>query len=86
MQAQIERAEALAERCDLLKKRGVSNPGGRFLMPAILCLSEPREGIVNGVPIVAVSRLISFLYGASPIDENLRSIPVNSKTGQLTLV
>jgi Holliday junction resolvase-like predicted endonuclease len=86
VQAQVERAEALAEQCDLLKKRGVSEPGSRFLMPAILCLSEPHEGIVDGVPIVAVSRLISFLYGVSPLDENLRSIPVNSRTGQSTLV
>jgi Holliday junction resolvase-like predicted endonuclease len=85
-QAQVERAEALAERCDLLKKRGVSNPESRFLMPTILCLSEPREGIVDGVPIVAVSKLISFLYGVSPVDENLRSIPVNPQTGQSTLM
>jgi Holliday junction resolvase-like predicted endonuclease len=85
-QAQVERAEALAERYDLLKRRGVSNPENRFLMPTILCLSEPREGIVDGVPIVVISKLISFLYGVSPIDGNLRSIPVNPQTGQSTLM
>jgi Holliday junction resolvase-like predicted endonuclease len=85
-QAQIERAEALAERCDLLKKRGVSNPENRALMPTILCLSEPREGIVDGVPIVAVSKLISFLYGVSPVDENLKSVPVSPQTEQSTLM
>ncbi len=85
-QAQVERAEALAERYDLLGKCGVSNPENRFLMPTILCLSEPHERIVDGVPIVAVSKLISFLCGVSPIDENLKSIPVNPQTGQSTLM
>jgi len=85
-QAQVERAEALADRSDLLKRRGVSNPENRYLMPTILCLNEPREGIVDGVPIVAISKLISFLYGVSPIDENLRSIPVNPSAGQSTLM
>jgi len=85
-QAQVERAKALAERIDLLKRRGVSNCENRFLMPTILCLSEPRERVVDGVPIVAVSKLISFLYGVSPMDENLRSIPVNPQAGQSTLM
>ena len=84
-QAQVERAKALAERYDLLTRRGVTNPENRFLLPTILCLSEPLEEIVDGVPIVAVSKLISFLYGVSPFDENLRSIPVNPQTGQSTL-
>ncbi len=42
-QAQVERAEALAERYDLLKKLGVSNPENRLLMPTILSLCEPRR-------------------------------------------
>ena len=85
-QAQVERTEALAERSDLLKGRGVRYPENRFLMPTILCLSEPREGIVDRVPIVAVSKLISFLYGVSPVDESLKRIPVNPQTGQSTLI
>ena len=85
-QAQVERTKALAERHDLLERRGIRNCEGRFLMPTILCLTEPGEGIVDGVPIVAVSKLISFLYGVSPMDENLRSIPVTPQAEQTTLI
>jgi Holliday junction resolvase-like predicted endonuclease len=85
-QAQCERAEALAERFDMLKKHGVSNTEKRYLMPVILCLSDPREGIVDGVPVVAVSKLISFLYGVSPVDERLRRIAVRPQTGQALLI
>jgi Holliday junction resolvase-like predicted endonuclease len=85
-QAQVERSEALADRFDVLKKRGVSNAEKRSLMPVVLCLSAPCEGILDGVPIVAVSKLISFLYGVSPIDENFRRIPVRPWTGQSMLM
>ncbi len=84
--AQAERSQALAERLDILKRHGVSNAEKRSLMPMILCLGDPREPIVNGVPIVAVSRLISFLYGVSPIDEKLRRIPVKVETAQSVLM
>lgn len=84
-QAQAERAEALAERFDVLKRHGVSNAERRYLMPVIFCLGNPREGIVDGVPVVAVSKLISFLYGVSPVDERLRRIPVKPQTGQSLL-
>jgi Holliday junction resolvase-like predicted endonuclease len=84
--AQAERSQALAERLDTLKKHGVSNAEKHSLMPMILCLVDPRESIVNGVPIVAVSKLISFLYGVSPIDEKLRRIPVKVETGQSLLM
>jgi len=84
--AQAERSQALAERLDTLKKHGVCNPEKRSLMPMILCLGDPRESIVNGVPIVAVSKLVSFLYGVSPIDEKLRRIPVKVEAGQSLLM
>lgn len=84
--AQCERAEALAERVEILKKCGVGDVERRSLMPVILCLGEPRDGIVDGVPVVAVSKLISFLYGVSPIDERLRRIPVKFQIGQSFLV
>jgi DNA-binding Lrp family transcriptional regulator len=85
-QAQAERAEALAERLDILKKHAVGNAESRYLMPVVFCLGNPREGVVNGVPVVAVSKLISFVYGVSPVDENLRRIPVKPGTGQSLLI
>jgi Holliday junction resolvase-like predicted endonuclease len=83
--AQSERAEALAGRIELLQRHGIRAAEGRHLMPVILCMVEPRDTIVDGVPIVAVSKLISFLYGISPIDEELRKIPVKSEESQTFL-
>jgi Holliday junction resolvase-like predicted endonuclease len=83
--AQTARVEALAERLDILKKHVISSVEKRKLLPVVLCLGSPREAIVEGVPIVAVSKLISFLYGLSPIDERLRWVPVRPQSGQSIL-
>lgn len=83
--AQAERTGALAERPDLLKKRGVGDVEKRQIMPVIFCLGDPRQSIIDGIPVVAVSKLISFLYGVSPVDEKLRMIPVNAQIEQSTL-
>ena len=85
VQAQAERAEALAERPDLLKKRGVDNAEKRKIIPTIFCLADAREPIIDGVPVVAVSKLISFLYGVSPVDEKVRIISVKAQINQSTL-
>jgi Holliday junction resolvase-like predicted endonuclease len=85
-QAQIERAEALAKRFDLLNKFGVSRAESRYIVPVLLCLGIPRQRIVDGVPVVGVSELISFLYGISPIDETLRRIPIKLRSAQLLLL
>ena len=85
VQAQAGRAEALAERPDLLKRLGVDNAEERKIMPAIFCLAEAREPIIDGVPVVAVSKLISFLYGVSPVDEKVRMISVKAQINQSTL-
>jgi DNA-binding transcriptional regulator YhcF (GntR family) len=84
--AQTERAQVLAERLELLKKHIPINVEKRRLLPVILCLGCPREAIVEGVPIVAVSKLISFLYGLSPIDERLKWVPVRPQSGQSILL
>jgi Holliday junction resolvase-like predicted endonuclease len=84
--AQSERAEALAGRAEILRQHGVDKAEKRFLMPVILCLGESRVGIVDGIPVVPISKLISFLYGMSPIDEGLRRIPVRLQRGQSLLV
>lgn len=86
VQAQSERASALAERPDLLKRRGVDNVEKRWIMPAIFCLGDAREPIIDGVPVVAVSKLISFLYGVSPVDERIRMIPIKAQINQSTLL
>jgi Holliday junction resolvase-like predicted endonuclease len=82
---QLERVESLAERAELLRKHGVTKLEKRYIIPVILCLADSRHGVVDGIPVVAISRLISFLYGVSPIDEGLRRIPVRMSEGQLPL-
>jgi Holliday junction resolvase-like predicted endonuclease len=76
--AQIERTIALSERPDLLIRRGFVNPVKRKILPVVISLSDPRERIVEGVPVVAVSKLLSFLYGISPVDERFRMIAVRA--------
>lgn len=76
VQAQVERTEALAERPELLSRLGVTRPERRFITPVLLALGEPRDRVVDGVPVVSVSKLMSFLYGLSPIDANFRSVRV----------
>jgi ABC-type branched-subunit amino acid transport system ATPase component len=75
-QAQVERAKALAERPDLISRHGVSYVEKRSIMPLIFALGEPQERVVEGVPIVSVSKLMSFLYGISPVDERFRTFRV----------
>jgi Holliday junction resolvase-like predicted endonuclease len=83
--AQAERVEALAGRVEILKRHGVEKAEKRVLIPVILCLSEPRARIVDGIPIVQMSRFISFLSGISPIDEGLRWIPIGPQREQSLL-
>lgn len=85
VRAQLERSMALAGRVDLLIKHGVKPASNRAIMPIILALADVPKGIVDGVPIVAVSKLISFLYGVSPVDHRLRIIPVAKLTDQMLL-
>jgi len=75
-QAQIERAAALADRLDLLSRQGVQHLDKRAILPLVFTLGNPRESFVNGVPIVSVSKIATFLFGISPYDDRLRSIPV----------
>ena len=74
--AHIERTSKLAERPDILRRIGLRNPDRRSIMPVFVTLGEPRLRSIDGVPIVAVSKLLSFLYGISPIDENFLRIRV----------
>lgn len=75
-QAQIERAAALARRPDLLYGLKVGHPERRSIIPVILALGDLRERIVEGVPVVSVSKMLSFIYGVSPVDDAMKRIRV----------
>jgi hypothetical protein len=77
-EAQVERATALASRPDLLKKYGVPGLEKRSIIPVIFSLGEPKERFVSGVPVVPISKFLSFLCGVSPVDSDLRMIPVKT--------
>jgi len=85
-QAQVERATALARRPELLHRLNVVNPDRRNVMPVILALGELRDRLIDGVPIVSVSRLLSFLYGVSPVDPTIKLVPVLDGSSQTRLM
>jgi hypothetical protein len=75
-QAQVRRAAALAERPELLYRLRVTHPEGRSIIPVILALGESHERLIEGVPVVSVSKLLSFIYGVSPINSSVRRVRV----------
>jgi hypothetical protein len=77
VRAQVERSKALAEKPELLVKLGVTHPDRRRIVPMIFTLGDPRQTFVEKVPVVSVLKLVSFLYGVSPVDESFQSFPVN---------
>lgn len=76
VRAQVERSEALAGKPELLVKFGVTHPDQRRIVPMLFTLGDPRQTVVDEVPVVPVSKLMSFLYGISPVDKSFRSFPV----------
>lgn len=78
VRAQLERAEALAGKPELLSKFGVTHVERRQITPVIITLGDPRQVVVDRVPVVSVSKLMSFLYGISPVDERFRKLPVKN--------
>jgi hypothetical protein len=74
--AQVERAVALAHRPELLYRLKIEHPEKLSIIPAILALGELRERLVDRVPIISISKLLSFIYGVSPIDDDIKRIPV----------
>jgi hypothetical protein len=83
--AQVERTKALAERPDILSRSGVNHLEKRSIMPAVFALGDPRQRVVDGVPVVSVSKLLSFLYGISPVDDRFRSFHVKNLAAPLSL-
>jgi len=85
-QAQVDRASALAEKPELLAKRGITRLDERKAIPMIFCLGDPRQSIVDGVPVVAVSKFVSFLHGVSPVGDGITMIPFKVHSTQSRLV
>lgn len=83
--AQVERTVALAERPEPLIRLGVTHPEGRRIIPVLFSLGEPRQSVAEGVPVVTVSKLVSFLYGISPVDNRFHNIPVRNLGTRLPL-
>jgi len=83
-EAQIERARALSERPEIMRRRGISRVE-LPLVPLILTLGEPRERTVNGVPIVGLSKLSSFLQEASPYTDGLLTLHIQTVSNQRSL-
>ena len=83
-EAQIQRGRALVERPEIMQRRGMTRielP----LLPIIITLGEPRERLIDGVPIVGVTRFSSFLQEASPYTSGLLILRVQAMPKQRSL-
>jgi Holliday junction resolvase-like predicted endonuclease len=83
--AQIERVRALAERTDLLQKCGIRNLD-LSIVAVVLVLGEPLDRMINGVPVVAVTRFGSFLHEGSPYERHITAIEVKCVSEQTSLL
>jgi Holliday junction resolvase-like predicted endonuclease len=83
---QTERTKLLAEHPEVLAKHGLQITEMRGILPVIVTLAESRQRIIDGVPVVPIMKLPSFLYGISPVDETLRMVPVETQVRQSKLV
>lgn len=83
-QAQSERARALAERPEIMQRQGIARID-LPLVPLLLTLGEPRDRLIQGVPIVGLSRFSSFLQEASPYVDGFLNIHVQTRSKQSSL-
>ena len=60
-------------------EKRIQGDNERLALPVILTLSEPRSQFFEGVVLVSVEKLPSFLSGVTPFDENLpfMSLPLS---------
>ena len=83
-EAQVERTRALAERPEIMRRQGLPRID-LPLVPLLLTLGEPRDRLIEGVPLVSLSRFSSFLQEASPYVDGFLTIHVaRSKQSSLT--
>jgi len=83
--AQKERTCALAQRADLLQRRGIKSMD-LPLIAVILVLGEPRDRVIEGVPIVPLAKFPSFLHEGSPYEPDIAITHVSQESKQTTLL
>ena len=84
--AQTERITALAKRPELLARAKMRKVQERTIIPLILTMGDAPNGTIEGVPIVPISKLVSFLYGLSPMDPEILQIHIRNCDGQSLLL
>jgi len=83
-EAQAERARALAERPEIMQRHGIPRTD-LPIVPLLLTLGEPRDRLIEGVPIVGFSMFSSFLQEASPYVNGFLTIKVQTRLKQSSL-
>jgi Holliday junction resolvase-like predicted endonuclease len=83
--AQMERTCALARRADLLQRCGIKSMD-LPLTAVILVLGEPRDRVIDGVPIVPLEKFPSFLREGSPYEPDFTVTRVSQESEQATLL
>jgi Holliday junction resolvase-like predicted endonuclease len=77
---QLERVEAISKEIARLEgKLKIKNFKNVVVMPVILTLADTPWKIHEGVPIVSILRMRSFLYGLNPFADGLTKIVVKLK-------
>jgi len=77
---QFERMHSLADEIPRLADRlGITAWRRAVVLPAVITLSDTTRGLHEGIPIVPILRLRSFLKELNPLDHQLATVVVNLK-------
>jgi len=77
---QFERMRSLADEMPRLAGRlGIRAWSRAVILPTVITLSDTIRGLHEGIPIVPILRLRSFLKELNPLDHQLATIVVNLK-------
>ena len=75
---QFERMRSLADEMPRLVDRlGITAWRRAVILPTVITLSNTTRGLLEGIPIVPILRLRSFLKELNPLDRELATIVVN---------
>jgi len=75
---QLERMLSLADEMPRLVDRlGITAWRRAVILPTVITLSDTTRGLLEGIPIVPILRLRSFLKELNPLDRELATIVVN---------
>ena len=81
---QFERMRSLAEEMPRQASRlGITAWNRVVILPTVITLSDTTRGLHEGIPIVPMLRLRSFLKELNPLDRELATITVDLKTHSL---